>query len=222
MWWKKEDLTTHSTYHESQLVKSRGSTPLEILPFTVLDTETTGFDVKEDSIISIGVVRIENEEIIIKKSHEWNFNFDSGIDKEHISIHQITPNHQQLSAKEQLSEFLDFIGNSILVGHNVSFDISMLNEAVKQHFGFRLLNATLDTAKLAIRLDHGTGERNYKANEYGLDALCKRFNILPHDRHHAAGDAFITALLLLKLLHTCKKKGIKTKAQLVKKRTWLL
>ena len=45
-----------------------------------------------------------------------------------------------------------------------------------------------------------------KENHFNLDHLCKEFNIPKHDRHTASGDAFITALLFLKILSELKKK----------------
>jgi DNA polymerase-3 subunit epsilon len=50
---------------------------------------------------------------------------------------------------------------------------------------------------------------------YSLDVLCKRFDIVTKDRHTALGDAFLTALLFMKLIRLFEKKGIKTLKQLL-------
>jgi DNA polymerase III epsilon subunit-like protein len=42
---------------------------------------------------------------------------------------------------------------------------------------------------------------------FSLDALCEFFDVAPHDRHTAGGDAFITALIFLKLLRVAEKFG---------------
>lgn len=48
------------------------------------------------------------------------------------------------------------------------------------------------------------------SQDYSLDKLCERYGISLDDRHTAAGDALLTAQLLIKLLKVADKKGIKT------------
>ena len=43
---------------------------------------------------------------------------------------------------------------------------------------------------------------------YSLDALCEHFNIVPHDRHTALGDSFLTAQVLLRILKEAAKCGL--------------
>lgn len=83
--------------------------------------------------------------------------------------------------------------------------------------GQKLSNPTLDTHALAIRLDHGFHAERHEKGGYGLDQLCQRFNLPQADRHTAGGDAYLTALLLCKLLYRLQKKGVKTLADLLRK-----
>lgn len=50
--------------------------------------------------------------------------------------------------------------------------------------------------------------------QFTLDALCTMFDVVPHDRHTAAGDAFITAQVFLRLLRLAVRSGRSTLAQL--------
>ena len=68
----------------------------------------------------------------------------------------------------------------------------------------------MDTAKLAIRIEHFQHTQSLDHSEFTLDALCDRYRIPMHDRHNAAGDALLTALLFLKLLTKLRKRGIQT------------
>ncbi len=43
--------------------------------------------------------------------------------------------------------------------------------------------------------------------QFTLDALCELFGVVPHDRHTATGDAFITAQVFLRLLKLARRHG---------------
>ncbi|MBL4887014.1 MAG: 3'-5' exonuclease [Flavobacteriaceae bacterium] len=76
----------------------------------------------------------------------------------------------------------------------------MLNAALSRMNLPRLKNKTIDTGVLYKKLE------NKKDSHFSLDILCKEFNIPKHDRHTASGDAFITALLLLKIISKLKQQ----------------
>ena len=48
---------------------------------------------------------------------------------------------------------------------------------------------------------------NTRIEGFSLDHLCQRFGVVPHDRHTAAGDAFITAQVFQRLLRLARKAG---------------
>jgi DNA polymerase-3 subunit epsilon len=104
------------------------------------------------------------------------------------------------------------------VGHHLGFDLEMLLKTCKP-FGVETFpNPCIDTMNLAIRLEQGRNAdwHQFKQEEYSLDSLCDRYRIPKDDRHTAAGDAFLTAHLLLKLLVVAKKKGITDFGQLMR------
>jgi DNA polymerase-3 subunit epsilon len=82
----------------------------------------------------------------------------------------------------------------------------------------KLPNPMIDTMTLAIRLELGphADRSQIHPEDYGLDALCGRYQIITEDRHTASGDAFLTAQLLLKLLKLAQVKGIKNFGQLIR------
>ena len=195
------------------------NTPLEEVCFVVFDTETTGLNPRTDRILSIGGVRVKGEQIDLNRNFERVLQQpDVPINREAIGIHGILPGESKTGEEEDaaLADFVSFIGNSILVGHHLLFDISILNEALRRHKAGKLKNRTLDTRQLAIRLEKGLVAADHKPGQYSLDALCQRYQITTSDRHTAAGDAYITAILLLKLLSRLKKRGVKTLGQLLR------
>ncbi|MCB9284385.1 MAG: 3'-5' exonuclease [Lewinellaceae bacterium] len=195
------------------------NTPLEEVCFVVFDTETTGLNPRIDRILSIGAVRVKGEQIDLNRSFEHILQqTDIPINREAIGIHGIMPGESRTGKEEveALADFVSFIGNSILVGHHLHFDVSILNEALRRHKAGKLKNPAIDTRQLAVRLEKGLVPSDHKPGQYSLDALCQRYQITTSDRHTAAGDAYITAILLLKLLSRLKKRGVKTLGQLLR------
>lgn len=184
----------------------------------MFDTETTGLDVKKDEVLLLGAVAVEKGSIDVRQTFEAYLPLEEGAALQSADIHGVLPEKEAtVPWQEALPAFLDYLNSSIIVGHNIDFDLRMLHKLLRRAgIKQRLRNKTLDTAQLAIRLDHPRGSHSIKHSEYTLDALCERYHIPLHDRHHATGDAFITAVLLLKLLAKLRKRGVVKTRDLLK------
>lgn len=163
--------------------------------YVVFDTETTGLDVNEDRILSISAVGVVDNKILINDYFEI-FISQSIFKSESVPIHGILKggNEEKTSEKQAIIDFLDFIKNATLVGHHIAFDIEMINEALDRLDAGRLKNQYMDTDIMYQKLKHFPEEQHTS-----LDELCTIFNIRKTDRHTSSGDAYITALLFLKL-----------------------
>ncbi|MDO9275951.1 MAG: 3'-5' exonuclease [Lutibacter sp.] len=174
---------------------------IENTRFVVFDTETTGLDIINDRILSIGAICIVNNSIDVADSFEIYLKQDA-FKAETVEIHGILKEGKltKLSETEAMENFIGFIGNSVLVAHHTAFDFEMINAALKRMELPKLKNKTIDTGILYKKLE------GKKDSHFNLDVLCEEFNIPKHDRHTAAGDAFITALLFLKIISKLKKE----------------
>lgn len=195
-------------------------TPIAETTFVVFDTETTGLNSKTDKVLSIGAVKVQGLQVLVQDTFETLVRQDVQAGNKSAEVHGILPGQVQTGLPEQeaLKAFLKFAGSAILVGHHVRFDVEMLNQmARRQSINDKLRNYTLDTAQLAIRLErrHSSPD-TFSSSDYSLDALVQKYNLPTEDRHTATGDAFTTAILLLKLLALAKKRGITTIGELVK------
>ena len=209
-------------YERSTRQSLPGDTPISELSFVVLDTETSGLDVGKSQILSIGAVRVSNWRIAVADRLECHLSTGAVDVTDSAAIHEILPGRQvdTRPAREALSELVAFIGNDIVVGHHIAFDRSMLEkELMAFNGGYTLRNIFLDTATLAQRV-FAVGPHHIP-KPWSLDALCMALHIPQYQRHTAGGDAFATALVLLKLLARLEKRGVKTLRQLCQKsRRW--
>ena len=109
---------------------------------------------------------------------------------------------------EVAHSWLDFAGDAVLVAHNATFDVPLLNQEIGRVFpGYRMRNAELCTVNLARRIVSSP-------DGHKLDSLATHFAIPIDQRHRAAGDARATAEILLRLLAEVKQYGVTTLAQL--------
>lgn len=191
--------------------------PLSEVRFVVLDTETSGLDVNKDRILSIGAVVVKGAFMVIEESFECYLNQIYEPVHAAVEVHGILPvkRESSLEEKDAISRFLLYLGNAVLVGHNISFDVQMINAALKTMGAGKLKNRTIDTIRLAQRLQRP--DPFHRGGEYSLDNLCLRYGIPLNQRHTASGDAFMTGLLFMKLTGRLENRGVRTLGDLLKK-----
>ena len=163
--------------------------------YVVFDCETTGLDYKSDRILSIGAVAIQNDKIIVGDFIEVFLQQDI-FKPESVPIHGILKEgkEEKIVEAEAIIRFLEFIKDATLVGHHVAFDIEMINQALDRLNVGTMKNQAMDTDVMYQKLKYLPYEQHAS-----LDELCDIYKIKKSDRHTASGDAFITALLFLKL-----------------------
>jgi len=191
--------------------------PLSEIPFIVFDTETTGLDPRHAQLLSIGALRVRNWEISVSGSLELYIQQVYEAVPATVAVHGILPVEREnsLEESEAVQRFLRYAAGGVLVGHHVAFDVKMINTVLQPLVGDRLRNPMLDTVRLARRLMPTTYVP--RSGELSLDALCREYHIPPNDRHTAAGDAMLTALLLLKQLARLEKRGIRNLKDLLRR-----
>ncbi|APG59357.1 3'-5' exonuclease [Christiangramia salexigens] len=202
-WFKKKekysDLPDFWREYSDKFEKKRPE-KIEDTRFVVFDTETTGFDFDDDRILSIGAVNVQNKSIEIKDNFEIFLQQDK-FNPETVQIHGIIRNEKvnKLSEYEALQKFIEYIEDSVLVAHHAGFDLKMINNALNRQGLPKLKNSILDTAVLykKTRIISNFIDRE---KIYSLDEIAEAYNFDLSDRHTASGDAYITALILMRLL----------------------
>lgn len=167
--------------------------------YIVLDTETTGLEVKQGHrVIEIGAVLLNDRKKSEEHFHSY-LNPSRLIDEEAIKVHGIS--NEELEDKpsfdEIAEELIEFIEGTTLVIHNAPFDLGFLNNELQlasTNFP-KIEDICMVEDSLIIARDKYPGQRN------SLDALASRFNIKEYDRtfHGALLDANILADVYLSL-----------------------
>lgn len=189
---------------------------IESTRFVVLDTETTGFDYENDRILCIGALVLQNNQIKIDESFEV-YVHQEHYDKSSAHIHGILKDFvlRRPTESEALDKFLAYLGDSIIIAHHTTFDVTMINKALERNGKPILTNKSLDTAilyKNSLIKSHLFERKDH----YTLDDLADKFDISKKDRHTALGDAFITAIAFLKILKRLREKKEITLVRLFK------
>jgi DNA polymerase-3 subunit epsilon len=183
-------------------------TPIDEVRFVVLDTETTGLDPYTDRIITIGAVVVHNGDIVLEDSFEALLKMSENSSS--VTVHGVTRDESRGGMEEAvaLERFLAYVKDGVIVGHHIGHDVTALDQACDRHWGIPLSNRVLDTMNLALHFQKaGAFAGRPPLRRFTLDALCDVFGVIPHDRHTAAGDAFITAQVFLRLRRLALKYG---------------
>lgn len=161
----------------------------------VLDTETTGLNVKDGHrIIEIAAVELINRKITHKKFHTY-IRTEKSIDPEAFAVHGISSEFlsDKPTFQEIVSEFLNFIQGAELFIHNAPFDLGFLNHELK------LIKKKSITHYCTVSDTLQMARKKHPGQSNSLDALCKRYRIDHSSRqlHGALLDAHLLAQVYL-------------------------
>ena len=178
--------------------------------FVVVDVETTGMSAVDDRITEIAMMKVHDGILVDEFSTLVNplvtipafITSMTGIDNVMV--------HDAPTAREVVPFIAEFLGDSIFVAHNASFDWGFVTHTARRERGIELRNSTLCTVKLSSRILPNLPSKS-------LGPVAEHLNITIPERHRASGDAYATALVLVKYLsYVQRKEGLKTTDELLK------
>jgi len=195
--------------------------PLSEVAFSFIDTELTGLNPRNDSIISFGALKMTGGRIEIGNSFYSLVNPRSKIGSKSILIHTITPAEVEKERKieDVIKEFLEFCGCDVLGGHCVCIDLEFINKEMKQSLGFTLHNPVLDTFALYSWLwQKWSPDPGFSLPPHQLDLyrMADAFGISTTGAHNAVMDAFITAQVFQRFVPWLEKSGIRNLEELLR------
>lgn len=160
--------------------------------YTVVDLEMTGLHPKTDKVIEIGAIKVRGGKAV--QTYSMLVNPMMEIPERVTELTGIT--NEQVKAGEDMDiamqGLLDFIGDDVLVGQNISFDYSFIKQwAINKRIPLELY--AYDTLKLARNMLPAEQPKN-------LEALCEYFGVERNNAHRALDDSKETRQIFEKLL----------------------
>lgn len=175
--------------------------------YVVVDVETSGLNLMEDRLISIGAVAVVNGRIVLGDSFSVVLQQPVASHKENILLHGIGNSAQieGVPAADALLAFLGYLGKAPLIAFHVTFDRTMIQRAMRQYLGFTFKHPWVDLAYVMPALNPSLASR-YRS----LDDWIAHFDIRNDARHNALADALVTAQLFQVALAQASQKNINT------------
>ncbi|NQX68137.1 3'-5' exoribonuclease [Paenibacillus alba] len=180
--------------------------PLHSMEIIVFDLETTGFSpYNGDEIISFGGVSVIGGEV------QYDHTFYSLVNPKRkipAEIEKLTGITNEMAAEAPeligvLSDFLEYVGQRILVAHATGHDKNFLNSALWRTSKVSLSHRVLDTMMIAKWLMP-------KRKNLSLDSLLHAYEIPVTTRHHALEDSLMTAQLWSRFMDEIKSRDVDT------------
>ncbi|MDI3341077.1 MAG: exonuclease domain-containing protein [Sphaerobacter sp.] len=186
----------------------RGATrpaPTQLLPtdFVVIDIETTGLRPLRQRIVEVAAIRYRGG-----ARHDVFSTLINPGRSLPAYIRRLTGiDDAALAAAPPFAQIADalvaFLGDDLLVGYNVEFDVAFLNAELKRAGRPPLVNERLDLLPLSTQLVPGM-------RRSGLDAVSRALGLETRERHRAEPDAALTAMVLGKLSDLARERGLTT------------
>ena len=194
---------------------------LDDVRFTVLDTELTGLDPRQDAIVSIGAVRMIGGRIRVGGAFHQFVNPATPLDGSSVVIHRILPSQvaSMPPIAEVLPPFLDYLGDSVLAGHCLAVDLGFLDRDARALGRGPLRQAAVDTLSIygwLRKRHHEHPAFRLPLPGLSLFQLAQAFEIPVEQAHSALADAYLTAQLLQRFLPMLQGAGVTHLASLLR------
>jgi DNA polymerase-3 subunit epsilon len=163
------------------------------------DCETTGLDAKKDDIITLSAIRVIGDQMLTSEALHLTLRPSQAIAASAIQVHGLRNCDVQegLSPQEAMTQFLQFIGSSPLLGYYLEFDIALVNRILKPWLGIHLPNERIELS--ARYYDYRIGRIPQHNIDLRFDAIRQHLNLPDLGAHDAFSDALMVAMAYLAL-----------------------
>lgn len=171
------------------------------------DCETTGLQVGQDEIVSIGAVRIVGDRILASERLHLLVRPEKGVSARSIVVHHLREQDvaQGLSAEEAMKRLLRFIGPRPVVGYYLEFDVAMVNQVLFPMLGFGLPQPQVEVSALYHRYKMRQLDAMQRQQPPEIDlrlaTMMRDLGLPMREAHDPVNDAVMAAMAFIKLRH---------------------
>ena len=165
--------------------------------YSVIDLETTGLDPKYCNIIEFAALKVRNNKVVDSFQSFVNIGFP--LDDFIIELTGITDEMLANAPKIEvaLKSFINFVGDDVLIGHNINFDINFIYDSLQKYQNKFFSNSFVDTLRLCRRLLP-------ELNHHRLRDMKSYFSISTTIEHRALEDC----QTCLSVFYACKELSV--------------
>ena len=193
----------------SKIISKKENFLLKEKNYVIFDLETTGFYANYNGIIEFGACKIQNGKIVSKSNFFINPNQVinekiqelTGIKNEDIK--------NAINEKEGMKKIIEFFGDSVLIAHNASFDMSFIYKKIEKYNLDKINNIVIDTLSLSRIIQP-------KFKRHSLEYLATRYGVEYNSNiaHRADYDAEVLAKTWVKMVGKLEEDRITNSTQL--------
>lgn len=169
-------------------LRQKGCEVPEFLPdYTLIDIETTGLSPYRDRVTELGGIKVRNHEIVDQYSHLTAYSGDNSVPKFITQLNGITEEkivNEGIPVDEAIHDFREFIGDDVIIGYNVNFDLNFVYDLCQKFGQKKLTNDYVDVLRFA---------RVYFPKKHNrlLDVM-QRLGIAQVEQHRGLDDSLDT------------------------------
>ena|SRR3989344_4311089 len=162
--------------------------------FTVFDVETSGLNPEKDDVLEIAALKLRGQEVISRL--ELLAQPTKAIPLEAEKVHGLNEIYLLVNGESidsVIKKFLEFLGGSIVVGHNIrEFDWLFILYYTKRFKWPQPENKIIDTLELSRKL--------LSLSNNSLTSVANYFGFEHKDAHRAMPDVEMNARVFIKLM----------------------
>ncbi len=163
--------------------------------YVTLSLQATGLNPSKDVILSVGAVGIQNNELSISDSFEvillqYIYNHDNGFSNEFIFESKMP----KFIEGEGIEKLINYLGNAVIIGHRVDFDIEMINKALEKLNCGKIKNEALDLEIMFKKWNESSEDK-----QFSIEEIAKALKVPEIEYESTAEEAYTMGLCFLKL-----------------------